>query len=248
MLFRPSIRGGAAVFLLLWLSLSQGLAETLPLPSGLVDLRSDQGRALLIESEDLSAFGPLVSNFVTQKDPAYCGVASLVMIFNALELPAPAVHEQESFHSFTQDNVLDHRTDEILPRSILVRQGMTLDQLGALLSTQPLDVEVHHAGEASLDAFREAARSYLRHRGHFIIVNYLRKALGQSEGGHISPLAAYDAQTDRFLILDVSRYKYPPVWVSAAALFSAMNTTDAANEGKTRGYVLIQAQQPTRAE
>lgn len=25
--------------------------------------------------------------------------------------------------------------------------------------------------------------------------------------------AAYDADTDRFLILDVSRFKYPPVWV-----------------------------------
>jgi hypothetical protein len=44
-----------------------------------------------------------------------------------------------------------------------------------------------------------------------VIVNYLRKAIGQEKGGHISPLAAYDAETDRFLILDVSRYKYPPV-------------------------------------
>jgi Phytochelatin synthase len=36
------------------------------------------------------------------------------------------------------------------------------------------------------------------------------RAIGQEQGGHISPLAAYDAETDRFLILDVSRYKYPP--------------------------------------
>ena len=53
-------------------------------------------------------------------------------------------------------------------------------------------------------------------RGHFVIVNYLRKALGEQTGGHISPLAAYDGKADRFLILDVARYKYPPVWVKTA--------------------------------
>ena len=44
-----------------------------------------------------------------------------------------------------------------------------------------------------------------------MIANYLRKAIGQEKGGHISPLAAYDAETIAS-ILDVSRYKYPPVW------------------------------------
>ena len=72
-----------------------------------------------------------------------------------------------------------------------------------------------------------------------MLVNYLRKAIGQETGGHISPLAAYDAKSDRFLILDVARYKYPPVWVKASDLFDAMNTTDASNENRTRGYVLI---------
>ena len=61
---------------------------------------------------------------------------------------------------------------------------------------------------------------------------------GQQIGGHISPLGAYDEKKDRFLILDVARYKYPPVWVKASDLFDAMNTTDASNGGKTRGYVV----------
>jgi Phytochelatin synthase len=52
-------------------------------------------------------------------------------------------------------------------------------------------------------------------------------------------LAAYDTKSDRFLILDVARYKYPPVWVKASELFDAMNTADADNEEKTRGFVLI---------
>ena len=48
-----------------------------------------------------------------------------------------------------------------------------------------------------------------------MLVNYLRSAIGQKTGGHISPLAAYNQETDSFLILDVSRYKYPPIWVKA---------------------------------
>jgi hypothetical protein len=39
----------------------------------------------------------------------------------------------------------------------------------------------------------------------------------------------------------VSRYKYPPVWVTASDLFDAMNTTDADNQNKTRGFVLVSA-------
>lgn len=70
------------------------------------------------------------------------------------------------------------------------------------------------------------------------MVNYLRKSIGQEKGGHISPIAAYNEQTDRFLILDVSRYKYPPIWVKAEALWQAMATMDSVS-GKTRGFVFV---------
>jgi Phytochelatin synthase len=137
--------------------------------------------------------------------------------------------------------VLSERTDAVLPRETLARQGMTLDQIGGILATQPVRAEVHHASESSIDEFRKLASAYLGEPGHFVIVNYLRKALGEQAGGHISPLAAYDAKADRFLILDVARYKYPPVWVKTADVFAAMNTPDGANDNKTRGFVLVTA-------
>jgi Phytochelatin synthase len=214
-------------------------AETLPLPSNLTDLNSDEGERFFLESGALAAYFPIADNFVTQKTQAYCGVASIVMVLNAVGVPAPSTPEYEPYHVFTQDNLLDERTDAILPRAVLARQGMTLDQLGGLLSLHPVTIEVHHAADGGLDAFRAAARDYLAAKDHFVIVNYLRKAIGQQTGGHISPLAAYDAKVDRFLVLDVARYKYPPVWVKVSDLFDAMNTTDAANDNKTRGYVLV---------
>jgi hypothetical protein len=214
-------------------------AETLPLPGNLTDLSSDEGEKYLLESSALAAYFPIADNFVTQKTQAYCGVASIVMVLNAVGAPAPSTPEYQPYHTFTQDNLLDEHTDAVLPRDVLARQGMTLDQLGGLLALHPVTIDVHHAADGGLDAFRAAARDYLAAKDHFVIVNYLRKAIGQQTGGHISPLAAYDARVDRFLILDVARYKYPPVWVTASDLFDAMNTTDAANDNKTRGYVLV---------
>jgi hypothetical protein len=161
------------------------------------------------------------------------------MVLNALRAPAPSTPEYLPYRTFTQDNLLDDATDAVLPRNLLARQGMTLDQLGGLLALHPVAVEVHHAVDGGLDGFRAAARAALGEKDHFVIVNYLRRALGQETGGHISPLAAYDDKTDRFLILDVARYKYPPVWVKASDLFDAMNTSDAANDNKTRGYVIV---------
>jgi Phytochelatin synthase len=225
--------------LALCLSAPLAHAETLSLPSNLTDLNSEEGQKFFIESGSYTAYFPIADNFVTQKTQAYCGVASMVMVLNALGVPAPTTPEYQPYHTFTQDNLLDASTDAVLPRAVLAKQGITLDQLGKLLAMHPVTVEVHHAGDASLDAFRAAARDHLAAKDHFVLVNYLRKALGQEIGGHISPLAAYDAKADRFLILDVARYKYPPVWVKASDLFDAMNTTDAANDNKTRGYVLI---------
>ena len=101
--------------------------------------------------------------------------------------------------------------------------------------TQP-----YHAGDSSLDEFRRIAKANMNVRNDFIAVNYRRNYVGQPPGSHFSPLAAYDEATDSFLILDVARYKFPPVWVSAADLFAAMSTFDDVSN-KTRGFLVVSA-------
>ncbi|ARK50467.1 glutathione gamma-glutamylcysteinyltransferase [Burkholderia pseudomallei] len=191
-------------------------AQPLPLPAGLIDLGSLAGEQMLAESGARSAYASLGSHFVTQKTQSYCGVASLVMVLNALRVPAPAAAQYPPFHYFTQDNVL-----------------------GALANALGASGDVRHASDVSVDVFRADAIAHLGRPGRYVLVNYLRSRLGQQTGGHISPLGAYDAAADRFLILDVSRYKYPPVWVTTADLYAAMNTPDADSGGRSRGYVLI---------
>ena len=56
----------------------------------------------------------------------------------------------------------------------------------------------------------------------------------------MSPVAAYDEATDTALVMDVSRYKYPPVWTPVSNLHAAMRAVDEAS-GLSRGWVVVAA-------
>lgn len=227
---------------ILALCLARGglLAQTLPVPQNLINVNSPEGEQLLIESRARRDYFPLSIQFITQKNQAYCGVASIVMVLNALNIPAPEAPEFGQYRVFTQDNFFNNeRTQNVIKPEVVSRRGMTLDQLGKLLESYPVKADVYHASDITLDKFRSLVVENLQEPGNFVIVNYLRTTIGQSRGGHISPIAAYNKETDRFLILDVSRYKYPPIWVRAEELWQAMATMDSSS-GKTRGFVLVQ--------
>lgn len=214
-------------------------AQTLSLSPNLIGFDTPEGEKLLIASKSNNDFFPLSTQFVTQINQAYCGVASMVMVLNSLKVPAPEAPQYKPFRVFTQDNFFSNeKTKTVVNPEVVARQGMTLDQLGGLLASYDVQVKVYHASGTNLAEFRKLAAENLKQPGNFIIINYLRKEIGQERGGHISPLAAYNELTDRFLIMDVSRYKYPPVWVKTADLWKAMNTSDTSS-GKTRGFVLV---------
>jgi Phytochelatin synthase len=177
--------------------------------------------------------------FVTQINQAYCGVASMIMVLNSLGVTAPEASQYKPYNVFTQENFFSNeKTRGVVAPEIVAKKGMTLQQIGSLLASYGVNVKVYHATDSSLESFRNRASENLKQKNNLIIINYLRKEIGQEKGGHISPLAAYNEQTDRFLILDVSRYKYPPVWVKTADLWKAINTTDSDSK-KARGFVFV---------
>jgi len=71
-----------------------------------------------------------------------------------------------------------------------------------------------------------------------LIVNYSRSAVGQTGNGHFSPIGGFDAATDRALVLDTARFKYPPHWMPVELLFAAMKERDG-DTGETRGWMLL---------
>jgi len=227
------------VLLSISLASGQAIAQTLPLAPDLIAFNSSAGAELLLESQAKQDYWNLSIQFVTQINQAYCGVASIVMVLNSMGIAAPEVPQYAPYHVFTQENFFDNpAVRQVLAPEVVARQGMTLDQLGQLLNSHPVNVQVYHGGDVTLAEFRRLIAENLDQQGNFVIVNYLRSSIGQERGGHISPIAAYSAQSDRFLILDVARYKYPPVWVTAVDLWQATATVDT-SVGKTRGFILV---------
>jgi len=213
------------------------VAQTLPVAERLIELDSSLGEQWLIDSRAREDYVPLSIQFETQQNQAFCGVASMVMVLNALGIEAPDAPEYGR-KRFTQENIFNRKTDGVITQETIARQGMTLEELGAFLARYPVNTQVYHGGDVSLREFRQLMVENLQQPDDFVLVNYLRKSIEQERGGHISPVAAYHRQSDRFLILDVARYKYPPIWVSAEDLWNSTRTVDSVS-GKTRGLVLV---------
>ncbi len=107
-----------------------------------------------------------------------------------------------------------------------------------MLAVYGVSVEIRYAAPPSREVSEAGGQESGRSRpprGRQL----LPPPLGQEGPGHISPLGAYDAESDRFLILDVSRYKAPAVWVSTGQLFRAMAQPLGAGNARTPGFLLI---------
>lgn len=230
---------------------SSTIARSRSTVQDLIVLDSELGEQLLFTSQARSDYLPLSLEFETQDNLAYCGVATLVMILNALEIEAPISKDHTipgyvSYRFFTQKNVLENESiRDVIEPELIRKQGMTLKELAGIFQTYSVKVQTFHGEDITLERFRELAIQNLKQPNNFLVVNYLRSSLGQIRsslgqkgGGHISPVVAYNESSDRFLILDVARYRYSPVWVSSSSLWKAINTVDSTS-GKTRGFLTI---------
>ena len=88
-------------------------AELLPVPQNLVALDSIPGEQLLFNAEARRAYFPLSAQFVTQEIRGLCGIASLVMVLNALHVPAPESARLKPFSAFDQSNIAAGSSESI---------------------------------------------------------------------------------------------------------------------------------------
>ena len=230
----------------------------------LVEWDTDESAARFSSSAHKADFFALSNHFVSQDNRIYCGPASSAIVLNALRLGkrgglpqdrrAIAAEDMawlpEGFDPFlgkyTPNNVLIAGTKsvaEVLGKPVEIEGelkkdfGLQLRQLAQVLRAHGLSVTVRVVddGAAAAPLVDELARN-LAARDDYVLINYSRKALGQTGGGHISPLAAYDRESDSFLVMDVNPNRAPWVWVGAADLVAAMRTFDTV---ENRGYLLI---------
>lgn len=197
-----------------------------PLPEGLIAATSPQGDALLNNAAAIEDYPEMSKAFEAQRLRSFCGVASSVIVLKSLGIEV------------TQRSLFNDRTAEVRPTWKIVAAGMTLDALGGILGAHGLERSKTHAAQSSVAEFRKAVARNLSTDDDYLLVNYQRSVLGQEAVGHISPVVAYDARSDRVLILDTAAYKYPPTWVPLPALFKAMRTIDE-ESGTSRGWIEV---------
>ncbi|PRY08676.1 phytochelatin synthase family protein [Paraburkholderia sp. BL25I1N1] len=210
----------------------------LPVPPNLVALAQPAGQKRLTSSSSNQSYWPLSQYFETQRNQAYCSVATSVMALNALGIRRPQSTQYPDFPFFSQDDFFQGIDPQVANAARVSQEGMTLDQLSTALNSFPVEVRKYHAADLSLGQFRDLVRATTGHSDRFVLLNFRRVEIGEAGGGHWSPLAAYDSASDSALLLDVARYKYPAVWVPIAQLYAGALAVDSVS-GLSRGIVII---------
>ena len=208
------------------------------------------------EAQSNTAFcGPttaaIVLNAIRARSPALPRDRSRLRSDDLLRLPPGA---DLSVPRYTQDNVIEKGAKtraQVLGEPILVDGrpvvvdgrpkrdfGYQLRQFDEMLRGHDLvtRMTVVDASVAD-DAVRADIAGALQRPGTYVIVNYRREAVGQRGGGHISPLGAYDAESDSFLVLDVNPVVAGWVWMPTRLLVAGMRTFDTV---ENRGYVVVE--------
>ena len=209
-------------------------------PGSFLAINTPAGFARLKRSKYKEDYWTLSVSFTTQIRQTLCSVATAVTILNALPIKRPLDQVYKPYPYFTQANYFNDGVAGLRSYQHTLTDGMTLQMAAQAMRAHGATTKPIHASDVSVDEMRKMMKSNLQRSGDYVAVNYQRKFIGQPNGAHFSPVAAYDAKTDTFLIMDVARYKFPPVWVRADDLHDAMNTHDS-EVPQTRGFILISA-------
>ena len=229
----------------------------------LVSFSSDEGLARLARSTAKVDFPALANQFEAQSNPAFCGPTSAAIVLNAVRgrSPRPAARSQSparrgpsvrseelrsnypAVHPGQRHNKGQKTRAQVLgePLTINGKQvtdyGYEVRQLDEMLRANGVITQLTIVDDNKVEQdIRADLVENLKRRGDYVIVAFLREAVGERGGPHISPLGAYDAESDSFLVLDVNPASADWVWMPTKTLIRGMRTFD---KVENRGYILI---------
>jgi glutathione-S-conjugate glycine hydrolase len=194
------------------------------------------------------AYWALAPHYVGQITDCACSLASAAMLVNVARRRVA----QDSGSKLVSQAMLLEAVDDAPWRDGVAADGgngASLRQLAALIERglaafgleggSVAAVPLAGSGADGLARFRAALAEGEAATGRFFIANYyMAAAIGEGDYGHFSPLGAYDATSDRVLVLDVYRVEYEPYWLPLERLFAAMAIANR-SDGEPRGYLDI---------
>lgn len=258
-------RFGLAVLLAVSFALPAQARDTAPanVAQGLVLFTSEEGIARLARSDAKADFAALANQFEPQSNATFCGPTSAAIVLNAVNVRSSSVPRDRSrlreedfkylpsgfepaLPRFTQDNVITQGRKtraQVLGEPMefngkkINDYGYQLRQFDEMLRANNLNTQLTIVDDKlPEEKIRTELVASLKKPGDYVIVGYHRVAVGQKGGGHISPLGAYDAETDSFLVMDVNPSSAGWVWMPTATLIKGMRTFDTV---ENRGYIRV---------
>ena len=216
-----------------------------PAPSDLIPLRLDNA---YVRANPASAYWSLAPHAIQQHTDSSCSLATATMLVNAirghegqLTIGAPA----------SELSLLDRLKDVVWRAAIHPEtgHGQTLTEFADAMTRALASFEIARwrvearpvtDAEACLAELRATLTALENGTTGFVASNYYLD-LFYGDGvdvGHFSPVGAYDAATDRVLMLDVYKKDYEPMWAPLPRLAVAM-ATKSKRTGEPRGYAVI---------
>lgn len=224
------------------------------LDSRLIPLNSTEGYKLLLDGKSHDFF-QMVNNFESQDSTIQCGLGSLVTVLNSLYINKPPTFCLPNNTNNTNNTCFKVYTQTYVKQvdpcsSAIIREkpnvlGLELDQVARIFQCfstvrAPITTTKYYYGQTRQAKFKQLLEKTYQ-PGVFLIANYQRGKVYQEPwiGAHYSPLAAYNKEKDKVLILDVARFKYPPVWVNSYDIIAAVSTNT--TSGLPRGILAVSA-------
>lgn len=206
------------------------------LPAHLDSFTSPRGKILfqeMIAAGTGECFFRLCTSFNTQSDPAFCGVSSLSMVLNALEIDPR--RQWRGVWRWYSDEQLDCCTSV----DVMKQKGITFNQFSCLARCHA-KVTAKRADRTTIEQFRQDIKLVCTSDQVHMVLSFSRAALGQTGSGHFSPVGGYHAGEDKVLVLDTARFKYPPFFATVQELWESLLPIDPETD-ECRGYFLVSA-------
>ncbi|XP_021281425.1 glutathione gamma-glutamylcysteinyltransferase 3-like isoform X4 [Herrania umbratica] len=150
--------------------------RTLPSPPA-IEFASAEGKQLFTEGiagGTMEGFFKLISYYQTQSEPAFCGLATLAMVLNALAID-PGRTWKGPWRWF-DDSMLDCCE----PLEKIKEQGITFGKVACLAVCNGAHVETLRTDQSSLDDFRQRVISCTSSEDCHLIVSYHRGVFEQA--------------------------------------------------------------------
>lgn len=147
------------------------------LPPSCISFTSKLGKQYFkqaLDEDNMESYFPLAMQFLTQSEPAYCGLGTLAMVLNALEIDP--MRNWKGVWRWYDETMLDC----CRPLEDIKKQGITLSEFTCLARCNGLHAVSFRANETSKEQFYEDIKRTSKMDKIYMCVSFARKTLDQT--------------------------------------------------------------------